>query len=107
MLIKSETETFLPAYGMGVNETVRLLGSPSIAFNTARRWIKLGDDFLAYVQGEDAAYYQRDAGIYREGDIKFFADLLTIIGWKNFSYLTENEDLQEGIKLYASLQRRI
>lgn len=107
MLVKSEAETFIPFYGMGVNETVRFLGTPSIAFNTARRWVKVGQDFLAWVTGDKRAYYQQTSGIYEEGQIKFMADLLNIIGWKNFAYLTSNEDLQQGLKIYASLQRRI
>jgi len=107
MLVKSEAETFIPFYGMGVNESVRFLGTPSIAFNTARRWVKVGQDLLAWTAGEDRAYYQQDSGVYKEGQLKIFADLLNIIGWKNFAYLSSNEDLQQGLKIYASMQRRI
>lgn len=107
MMIKSEAETFLPVYGMGINESVRLLGTPTIAFNTFRRWIKVGDDFFKWVLGSPDARYKQDTGIYKEGQLKYIADLLNIIGWKNFSYLTSNEDLQKGLQLYTAMQRRI
>lgn len=107
MMIKSETETFIPMYGMGVNETTRLLGTPSIAFNTIRRWTKLGQDFANWVIGDPQGFYQQASGIYDEGQIKFFADLLNILGWRNFAYLTDNEDLKQGIKAYVAMQRRI
>lgn len=107
MMIKSESETFIPFYGMGINETVRFLGTPSIAFNTAKRWVKVGQDFLAWTVGSDEARYKQDSGIYEEGQLKFLADLLNIVGWKNFAYLTSDQDLREGIKVYSSLQRRI
>lgn len=107
MMVKSEVETFIPMYGMGLNETSRLLGTPSIAFVTAKRWLKTGEDLINWALGKDRAFYQRDTGIYSEGDIKFFADLLNIVGWRNFAYLTSDQDLQQGIKMYASMQRRI
>jgi hypothetical protein len=107
MMIKSETETFIPFPGMGVNEAVRLLGTPTIAFTTFRRWVKVGQDFLWWVSGEPDAYYQQDSGIYEEGQLKLWADILNIVGWKNFAYLTDNQDLTEGIKQYVQMQRRI
>jgi len=107
MLIKSEAETFIPLFGMGINETVRFLGTPTIAFNTARRWVKLANDFVLWTIGSDAAFYQQASGIYDEGQIKYLADLYNIIGWKNFAYITSNEDLQKGIVMYSAMQKRI
>lgn len=108
MMIKSEGETFLPFPGMGVNETVRFLGTPTIAFTTARRWVKLGQDFLYWVVGDqNKGWYQRDSGIYSQGDIKWIADMMNIVGWRNFAYTSSNHDIIQGLRMYSALQNRI
>ena len=103
MLIKSETETFIPIPGMGWDETYRLITTPTVAFNTLGKYLKLVKHAGLAAMNSDDAVYDKDTGLYNEGDYKYIADLYSILGIKNFMILN---DPKEGIKQYMMLQRR-
>lgn len=103
MLIKSETETFIPIPGMGWDEAYRLVSTPTVALSTLGKYKKLIQHTGLAIIGDEDAVYDRDYGVYNKGDYKYLADLYSIFGVKNFLLLNEPE---QGIKQYMQIQRR-
>lgn len=80
MKVKSETETFLPLPGFGINELTSLFSSPFVPATTAKTAGKVLTDLKnAIVQDEDA-FFKRDYGIYEEGDLRLKASALKMLG---------------------------
>jgi hypothetical protein len=103
LLIKSETETFIPIPGMGIDEMLRLVSTPTVAKNTLTKYYKLFMHLSQAIAQQDEAIYDRKTGIYEKGDYKYVADLYAILGIKNFLLMEEPE---VGIKQYMQMQRR-
>ena len=103
MAIKSETETFIPFWSMGFNEWVRTAKTPTVAFNVISKYMKMTEDLWNWTTGSEDAYYDKAYGVYDKGDVKFIADLYSLIGIKNWMVL---DDPTEGVKAYVRMQRR-
>lgn len=103
MAIKSEAETFIPVFGMGLDEWMRNITTPSIAFNVMSKYKKLIQDFGFMMLGSDRAYYQQDYGVYDKGDAKFIADFYNLTGARNWLLVN---DPMEGAKRYVMMSRR-
>lgn len=105
MMIKSETETFLPLPGMGLNELLRMKDNPSIAFPLINRYAKIlshsADIMIGTISGTDQGRYERKSGIWEKGDIKVYADLLKLVGYTGN---TQNPDI--ALKNYTQLMNR-
>lgn len=77
--LKSETETFQPI--SGINEAYRTVTTPTVAMTSVKQLLKLGA-LLAYgATGHDTTY-QKDYGVWEEGDSKIWATLVSMIGYK-------------------------
>ena len=105
MMIKGESETFLPIPGMGVNELLRLKDQPSIAFPLINKYYKFfyhaGQWLVDPLFDEDLSTFQRKTGIYDKGDYKIIADLRKIIGLTGTTI-----DPRQGIINYTSTMNR-
>jgi len=101
MLIKSETETFIPP--MGINEMSRLVSTPTVAFNVIKKYLRFATHLGQAIAMDKDAVYSRKQGIYDKGDYKYIADLYNIFGIRNFFILNQPE---EGIKMYNQMQKR-
>ena len=103
MAIKSETETFIPFWGMGMDEWMRNIKTPTVAWNIVGKYRKLIGDLGNYLIGDEDAFYEKDYGLYEKGDIKFMADIYSLIGVRNWMLL---DDPINGVKQYLMIQRR-
>lgn len=103
MSIKSDTETFVPIPGMGLNELARKMNSPFVALKQVTNILKVIQNGLGYVVGNSDAFYKRDGvgdGFHDEGDPKVVANFLRLIGWTGTAFdplekLTRVKQLQE------------
>lgn len=89
MNIRAENEQLLPLPGFGMDDYSGMLDMQSIAFKpTIQNYIKIIDDMVNIIQGDEAAYYQRQVGPYewqQEGGAKIWAHLATILGMSGSS----------------------
>lgn len=103
LAIKSEVETFIPMFGMGIDEWYRNMTTTSVAFTVLGRYKKLVQNFVNFATGDEDAYYKRDYGVYEKGDIKFISDIYKLTGLYNWLLL---DDPVEGVKRYVQASRR-
>lgn len=103
MAIKSESETFIPIPTMGMDEWLRNITTPTVAWNVLKKYRKMSEDLLLWTVGSEDAYYDKSYGVYDKGDVKFLADLYNTIGIKSWLLL---EDPSEGVKQYVQMSRR-
>ena len=103
LAIKSETETFIPWFGLGIDEWYRNITTPSVAFNVLGRYKKAVTDLGLWITNDEDAYYDKSYGVYEKGDVKFLADISKITGFQNWLLL---EDPTEGVKRYVQMSRR-
>ncbi len=105
MNIRAENEQFLPMPGFGLDDFSAMLDLKSIAFGpTLQTYGQLFDDAVNILQGDDAAYYQREVGPYKwqqEGGSKFWAHLTSTFGLTGSSL-----DPAKAIKGFQSVQSR-
>ena len=90
MKSKSEAETFLPVPGAGINELTTLFRSPFAASSTVTTAGRLINDTWAAVLGKEEARFQRDYGIWEEGDLRLKADMLKLAGFNANIITPEN-----------------
>lgn len=105
LLIKGETETFLPLPGFGADELARMKDNPSVAFPLLNKYLKLLNHLIQHIRqpftDDDVTHFKQDSGIYKKGDLKIMADLLKIIGYTG---ATLNPDV--AVKNYSMLQNK-
>jgi len=90
MKAKSEAETFLPVPGAGINELTTLFRSPFAAASTVTTAGRLLNDSWSAALGRDEARFQRDYGIWDEGDLRLKADMLKLAGFNANIITPEN-----------------
>lgn len=96
MMLKSESEQFIPIPGMGLDEITRLKNTPSIAFGHMDKWYKLLSDVTSPFDT-----YDKKSGFWDKGDNKLLVQMMKISG------LTGNTiDPILGIKNTNSFQQR-
>lgn len=85
MKMKSETETFLPAPGFGLDELSSVFSSPFVPATTVKTIARTGKDLIAigqdFLTGSDNSVFHRDYGIFSEGDLRLKADALKLSGF--------------------------
>ncbi len=75
MKVKSETENFLPLPGFGYDEALRTVTTTTIAWRSLQQLSGVFEQFVYLSINSDKAYYDKDSGIWEQGDIKFLAKL--------------------------------
>lgn len=89
MNIRAENEQFLPFPGFGMDDYSAMLDMKSIAFGpTIQNYFQIVDDMVNIIQGDDAAYYQREVGPYewqQQGGAKIWSHLARILGMSGSS----------------------
>lgn len=78
---KTETETFIPWWGMGLNDLVRKAKSPMVAMQQVTNLAKLVELAAYTAIDNDYAFYQNNTVLHDKGDSKAFAMLLKIYGY--------------------------
>lgn len=105
MMVKGESETFIPLPYMGMNELLRLKDQPSIAFPILNKYYKLfvhAGEWMADPMFEgDLSHYTKKTGIWDKGDLKMKADLFKIIG-----YTGATADPRQGIINFNAAMNR-
>lgn len=89
MAVKSETETFIPLPGMGLNEFVRKANSPFAAMRQLTSIAKVIQNAVDLATNDEDAYYKRTSikdGFHDKGDAKLIANFLKLIGWSGIQY---------------------
>jgi hypothetical protein len=84
LAVKSETETFIPLPGMGLNEISRKINSPFAALRQVTNIIRLMQNLAYLTYNSDNAYYQHDTRMHDAGDVKAVSDLLRLSGLLGF-----------------------
>jgi hypothetical protein len=89
MMIKSESEQFIPIPGMGFNELVRIKNTPSIAFGQMDKYVVLINDMLDVIASpfsdKDETHFSRRTGYWEKGDSKMFAHFVRLFGFTGSS----------------------
>lgn len=102
MKVKSETENFVPIFGMGYDEAMRTVGTTSIAWRTLNQLSQIAGDAWTLGTNPDKAYYQRDQGFWNQGDMKLVARLGRLGGFSGNTFhpdqLIKNFNLGQKIK---------
>lgn len=102
MKVKSETENFLPLPGFGYDEALRTFKTTSIAWRSLEQISGVFDQLVYLSVNSDKAYYDRDQGVWEEGDIKLLAKLGKMAGYSgNMSYpelMIKNFELGQKVK---------
>jgi hypothetical protein len=105
MNIRAENEQFIPLPGYGLDDYSAMLDLKSIAFGpTVQTYKQLFEDGVDIMQGDEGAYYKRDAGPYvwqKEGSSKFWAHLFRTVGVTGSSV-----DPAKAIKGFQSVKAR-
>lgn len=105
MMVKSESEQFIPIPGMGGDEIIRMINTPSIALGHLSKWYRLfGDagDYVGYWTGMNdgtSLELQQKQGFWEKGDNKGLMHIEKIIGITGASY-----DPLVGIKNFNLVQ---
>lgn len=95
LAVKSETEQFIPIYGMGLDELMRLKSSPSIALGHLDKYYRLlGDviNLMGYPMGltdEDDIRYSRKVGVWDKGTLKIIPHATKILGFTGTTFEPE------------------
>ena len=105
LLIKGESETFLPFPGMGVNELLRIKDSPSLALPMLNKYNAIINDLIDLIRQpfnkNDLIHFKRKTGIYEKGDLQIWAHLLKLAGYTGSTIHPE-----EAIKGYSQAMNR-
>jgi hypothetical protein len=86
LAVKSEAEQFIPIPGMGADEVIRLVNTPSIALGHLSKWYRLFGDMGDLVgvglglEDSDKLYLQQKQGFWEKGDSKLWMHLQKIVG---------------------------
>jgi hypothetical protein len=81
--VKSETETFMPLPGMGLNEMSRKMNSPFAALKQVSNIIKVLENGTGYIFNRPSAFYKSQGvhdGFHDIGDPKVVANFLKLVG---------------------------
>lgn len=84
LAVKSETETFTPLPGFGLDDMARKLNSPFAAVRQITNIVKVLNSGMSYIVQSDNAFYKTTGihdGFHDKGDAKVVANFLRLIGY--------------------------
>ena len=75
---------------MGLDDMMRMLNTPSIAFGLMSRWYKIVGDVMDYpevwmgFEDPSALTFQEKSGVWDEGDSKLWAHFIRAFGYTGY-----------------------
>lgn len=97
--VKSETETFMPFPGMGLNEMSRKMNSPFAALRQISNIVKTLENLSLFIVNNPSAYYKTTGvkdGLHDKGDAKFIANFLKLVGYSGVGFNPVDKVMQQN-----------